>query len=120
MLDNISSQPIYITEVTEETLETAAEIYFKLTNCPTYNVEMKDYYLKLIKDFPLSTIIITLARLTSTQIESKSVKLKSINIASRSISKSEFELKTSSGNPITQILAHVHFPCEIMSVAVVA
>ena len=78
--DNISSQPIYITEVTEETLETAAEIYFKLTNCPTYNVEMKDYYLKLIKDFPLSTIIITLARLTSTQIESKSVKLESARL----------------------------------------
>ena len=77
---NVSSQPIYSHEVTEETLETAAEIYFQLVHCPTDNVEMKDFYLKLIKDFPLSTLLITLARLTSAGMESKSVKLDSARL----------------------------------------
>ena len=78
--ENVSSQPIYTHEVTEETLETAAEIYFQLVHCPTDNVEMKDFYLKLIKDFPLSTLLITLARLTSAGMESKSVKLDSARL----------------------------------------
>ena len=78
--ENISSQPIYGDEVTENTLETAAEIYFKLANCPTDNVQMKDYYLKLINDYPLSTILITLARFTSAGMESKSVKLESARL----------------------------------------
>ena len=78
--ENISSQPTYGDEVTEDTMETAAEIYFKLANCPTDNVQMKDYYLKLINDSSLSTILITLARLTSVGIESKSVKLESARL----------------------------------------
>ena len=41
--ENFSSQPIYSHEVTEETLESAAKIYFNLVHCPTDNVLMKDY-----------------------------------------------------------------------------
>ena len=78
--ENVSSQPIYSHEVTEETLESAAKIYFNLVHCPTDNVLMKDYYLKLINDFPLTSILISLARLTSAGMESKSVKLASARL----------------------------------------
>ena len=72
---DISYDPVYSGEVTDDTLERAASVLFYLVHCPTDNVEMKDYYLNLLDNFPLPTILTTLGRLSSAALESQSVKL---------------------------------------------
>ena len=73
--DDISYDPVHSSEVTDDTLERAASVLFYLVHCPTDNVEMKDYYLNLLDNFPLPTILTTLGRLSSAALESQSVKL---------------------------------------------
>ena len=52
---NISNSSIYINEITEETLQVAASIYFANVFCPDYDPEISKFYINLIRDFPLET-----------------------------------------------------------------
>ena len=52
---DISNSSIYSNEITEETLQVAASIYFANVFCPDYDPEISKFYINLIRDFPLET-----------------------------------------------------------------
>ena len=60
---NFSTEAIFKEEITEETLEKAAAIYFLIVFCPDYDPEIVEFYQELFKNFSLETILRTLARI---------------------------------------------------------
>ena len=56
-------ESIYRQEITEETLERAVAIYFRIVFCPDYDPEIVKFYQELFENFPLDTILRTLARI---------------------------------------------------------
>lgn len=68
---NISDEPIFKNEITEEILETSAILYFGVTFCPDYDPRIQQFYERLLKNFPTETIVKTLARILSVTNEKK-------------------------------------------------
>ena len=60
---NISMEAIYTKEITKETLERAAAIYFRIVFCPDYDPEIVKFYQDLFENFSLETVLRTLARI---------------------------------------------------------
>ena len=58
-----SPEPIYKEEITEETLEAAAQVYFGLKFCPDYDTEVVTFYQDLLDNFSTEAVLRTLARL---------------------------------------------------------
>ena len=54
---------MYMQEITEETLERTAAIYFLIVFCPDYDPEIIQFYQELFENFSLETILRTLARI---------------------------------------------------------
>lgn len=68
-LGNISSEDVFRTEVSQETLQRAAEIYIYLVHCPDnyYPIlSLKGFYTPLIEKSSLRTLLLSLARMIST------------------------------------------------------
>ena len=68
-LGNVSSEDIYRKEVSQETLQQAAEIYIYLVHCPDnyYPIlSLKGFYTPLIEKSSLRTLLLSLARMIST------------------------------------------------------
>ena len=55
--------PVYKEEITEETLEAAAHVYFGLKFCPDYDTEVVTFYQDLLDNFSTEAVLRTLARL---------------------------------------------------------
>lgn len=68
---NITKDPIYLDEISEETLEIAAKIYFRTIFCPDYDVLTLKFYQELIENFSLETVLKTLARISFVANENK-------------------------------------------------
>ena len=60
--ENISSKPIHSGEISEESLEIAARLYHRIVFCPYYDPLVVKFYGDLMENFPLETILKTLAR----------------------------------------------------------
>ena len=60
---NISMEAISKEEITKETLERAAAIYFRIVFCPDYDPEIVKFYQDLFENFSLETVLRTLARI---------------------------------------------------------
>ena len=60
---NISMEAISKEEITKETLERAAAIYFRIVFCPDYDPEIVIFYQDLFENFSLETVLRTLARI---------------------------------------------------------
>ena len=56
-------EPIYQNDITEETLEIAAKIYFQIAFCPDFDSSAVGFYQDLFENFPLETVLKTLARI---------------------------------------------------------
>ena len=57
------AEPVYKEEITEETLEAAAHVYFGLKFCPDYHTEVVTFYQDLLDNFSTEAVLRTLARL---------------------------------------------------------
>ena len=57
------AEPVYKEEITEETLEAAAHVYFGLKFCPDYDTEVVTFYQDLLDNFSTEAVLRTLARL---------------------------------------------------------
>ena len=67
-LGNVSSEDIYRKEVSEESLQTAGELYIYLVHCPdNYSPieRLKGFYTPLIEESSLRTLLLSLARMIS-------------------------------------------------------
>ena len=60
---NISMEAISKKEITKDTLERAAAIYFRIVFCPDYDPEIVKFYQDLFENFSLETVLRTLARM---------------------------------------------------------
>ena len=60
---NISMEAISKEEITKDTLERAAAIYFRNVFCPDYDPEIVKFYQDLFENFSLETVLRTLARI---------------------------------------------------------
>ena len=60
---NLSMEAISKEEITKETLERAAAIYFRIVFCPDYDPEIVKFYQELFENLSLETILRTLARI---------------------------------------------------------
>ena len=60
---NVSEEPIYKNNITEESLEIAAKIYFQIVFCHDYDLASLNFYQNLFENFPLETVLKTLARI---------------------------------------------------------
>ena len=60
---NVSTEAIFKKEITKETLEKAAAVYFRNVFCPDYDPEIVKFYQELFENFSLETILRTLARI---------------------------------------------------------
>ena len=74
ILEDISVEPIYQDDITEESLELAAAVYFDLTFCPDVHLPKVEYYQNLFQNFPLEAILKTLARVLSVAREKNLVE----------------------------------------------
>ena len=63
MYGNVAQQPTYKDYISEETLGTAAEIYFRIAFCPYYDQEVIEFYQKLFQNSPPETVLKTLIRI---------------------------------------------------------
>ena len=61
---NISTEPIYADEITEESLESANAIIFGMFFCSS-EIKLLKFYQKIIKKYPLETVLKVLARMLS-------------------------------------------------------
>ena len=68
--NNISTEPIYADEITEESLEMANAIFFGLFFCSS-EVKLLKLYQKINKKYPLETVLKVLARMLSVPNEKK-------------------------------------------------
>ena len=59
---NISMEAISTEEITKETLERAAAIYFRIVFCPDYDTEIVKFSQDLFENFRLETVLRTMAR----------------------------------------------------------
>ena len=66
---DISDEAIYKDDITHESLEIAASIYFDLTFCSDIDVLMVQFYQQLFENFPLGAVLKTLARILSVASE---------------------------------------------------
>ena len=77
---NISTEPIYAEEITEESLEIANSITFAICFCSSdlesdnKDFELKKFYQELFEKFSLETVLKVLARITSFTKEKKLVQ----------------------------------------------
>ena len=76
---NISTEPIFADEITEDSLEIANSIAFKIFFC-SFNVELLRFYQKLFKNFSLETVLKVLGRILSVTKE-KSLLTPHYNLA---------------------------------------
>ena len=60
---NRSMEAISKEEITKDTLERAAAIYFRIVFCPDYDPEIVKFYQDLFENFSLETVLRTLARI---------------------------------------------------------
>ena len=60
---NLSMEAINPEEITKDTLERAAAIYFRIVFCPDYDPEIVKFYQDLFENFSLETVLRTLARI---------------------------------------------------------
>ena len=61
---NISYEAaVYKEEISEEDLEIAARVYFEMASCPSIDFQTFDFYQNLFENFPLETVLKTLARI---------------------------------------------------------
>ena len=67
---NISMEALFIEEITDESLETAARHYFRIRFCD-FNTEVVQFYENLFKQFPLESVLKTLARILLVANEKK-------------------------------------------------
>ena len=63
MYENISTDPIYVEEISRETLETTAQIYLGMTFCPSSQDIVQFYHDLFLSTVPLETVLKTLARI---------------------------------------------------------
>ena len=68
---NITTEAIYKNEITEETLESTARLYFGVIFCPDSDQGTEEFYESLLEKFPIETIVKTLARILSVANEKK-------------------------------------------------
>ena len=68
---NVSTEAIFKEEITEETLEKAAAVYFRIVFCPDYDPEIVKFYQELFENLSLETILRTLARILYVAREKK-------------------------------------------------
>ena len=68
--NNISTEPIYADEITEESLESAKAIIFALHFCSS-EVKLLKLYEEIIRKYPLETVLKVLARMLSVPNEKK-------------------------------------------------
>ena len=61
--ENISMAAIYKEEISEETLEIAARIYFEIVFCPDVDLQIVQFYRNLFQNFAMETILKTLTRI---------------------------------------------------------
>ena len=61
--EDVSLEPIYSDQITEESLSIASELYFQMIFCPNYDAETLRFYERLFQHFALETILKTLARI---------------------------------------------------------
>ena len=57
------TEAIYTQNITAETLERAAAIYFRIVFCPDFDPEIVKFYQELFENFSLETVLRTLARI---------------------------------------------------------
>ena len=62
----VSAEPIFREEISEASLEAAAELYFGLTFCPDFDPEVVTFYRDLFDRFSPETILKSLARILFT------------------------------------------------------
>ena len=67
---NISMEALFIEEITDESLKTAARHYFRIRFCD-FNTEVVQFYENLFKHFPLESVLKTLARILLVANEKK-------------------------------------------------
>ena len=63
LMENVSMEAIYWKEISENSLERAADIYFGMTFCPDYHHELVQFYQNLLQSQGLETILKTLANI---------------------------------------------------------
>ena len=68
--NNVSTEPIYADEITEESLESANAIIFGMFFCSS-EVRLLKFYQKIIGSYPLKTVLKVLARMLSVPNEKK-------------------------------------------------
>ena len=61
--EDVSLEPVYKDQMTEETLSVASEVYFEMIFCPNYDPETVQFYENLLQNFSLESILKTLARI---------------------------------------------------------
>ena len=70
----VSHQPIFEKQISPETLAEAQKMFYHLTRCPNYYdtaLVLKTFFLKLINNFPLKTILLTVVRIIETTMKNK-------------------------------------------------
>ena len=67
---HISTEPIFVDEITEESLEIANSIAFKIFFCSS-KVELLKFYQELFENFSLETVLKVLARILSVTKEKR-------------------------------------------------
>ena len=69
--ENISKEAIYVDEISEGSLDTAADFYFGIVFCPDYDPQSVQFYQSLFENFSLETVLKTLARILLVSGEKK-------------------------------------------------
>ena len=69
--EKVPVEPSYKNEISEETLEEATEIYFRIAFCPDIEQEVVEFYQKLFQYSPPETVLKTLVRILYVANENK-------------------------------------------------
>ena len=70
----VSNKPIFENQISPDTLAEAQRMFYYLTRCPNYydtTLELRTFFYKLINNFPLKTILITIVRIIETTMRNK-------------------------------------------------
>ena len=70
----VSNKPIFENQISAETLAEAQQMFYYLTRCPNYYetaLVLRTFFYKLINNFPLKTILITIVRIFESTVKNK-------------------------------------------------
>ena len=67
--EDTPDSPIYMSNITGETLEQAMNIYFQIAYCSDFDYENIQFYRRLFNNFPFETILKTIVRILSAATE---------------------------------------------------